>query len=131
MPKVRLFILFAAAIAATSCATASGGGTDGVARLEQARTASPSSEPVVRSLGIAYYEAKRYPDARTTLDEAVRLDPNDGVASLYLGMSAEQLDDLPAARAAYSSYLRVGRTKRVRSELQARLAALTRKELGV
>src|SRR5205085_11595656 len=61
----------------------------------------------------------------------VRLDPRDGAASLYLGLTAEQQKDLPAAKAAYSTYIRFGRTSRVRKQLEARLAAITRQEIAV
>jgi TolB-like protein len=46
-------------------------------------------------------------------------------------MSAEGMGDLPAAKAAYSSYLKVGRTQRVRRQLEGRLAAMQRRELQV
>src|SRR5215210_3855771 len=79
-----------------------------ITRLEAQRTASPKSVEVLRALGIQYYKAQRYADARTTLSEAGTLAPKDGVISLYLGLSAEAMNDFPAAKAAYSSYLRVG-----------------------
>ena len=112
-----------------ACAT--GGMTVGesVTRLEQQQKASPTSAAVNRSLGIAYYKAARYPQARAALETAARLDPRDGTTSLYLGLTDEALDDLPGAKAAYSSYIQFGRTSRVRSQLQSRLAALTRKEI--
>jgi tetratricopeptide (TPR) repeat protein len=112
-----------------ACAT--GGMTTGesVSRLEQQQKSSPTSAAVNRSLGIAYYKAARYPDARAALETATRLDPKDGTTALYLGLTAEELGDLPAAKAAYSSYITYGRTSRVRSQLQSRLAALTRKEI--
>jgi TolB-like protein len=50
---------------------------------------------------------------------------------LYLGLTAEQLNDITAARSAYQSYIRFGRTSRVRRQLEARLAALTRQELQI
>lgn len=128
MRKVRSFVIAATAIGAAACATTRGGGNN-IAQLERARAEHPASEGVLRSLGIAYYEAGRYTDARSTLDTAVALEPNDGLAALYLGMSAEHLDDVPAARAAYATYLRVGHTRRVRAELRARLAALSRREM--
>ena len=56
----------------------------GVARLERARASRPNDPAVARSLGIAYYKAGRFADARKQLDEAVRLDPRDGAATLYL-----------------------------------------------
>lgn len=114
----------------TACAT--GGGMsagDSVARLEQQQRSRPSSAEVNRALGIAYYKANRSAEARASLETAQRLDPKDGTTALYLGLSAEALNDLPAARAAYSSYITYGRTSRVRGQLQARLAALTRKQL--
>lgn len=100
-----------------------------ITRLEAQRTASPKSVEVLRALGIQYYKAQRYSDARTTLTEAATLAPKDGVVALYLGLSAEAMNDLPAAKAAYSSYLTVGRTQRVRRQLEGRLAAMQRREL--
>ncbi len=128
MRRVRTFAMAAAAAFVAACATARGGG-ENITRLEQQRSARPGSESVLRSLGIAYFKANRFADARTVLDEASKLDPKDGVAALYLGMSAEQLNDLPTAHAAYASYLKIGRTRRVRADLEARLAALSRKEM--
>jgi TolB-like protein len=57
------------------------------------------------------------------------MDPRDGTTALYLGLTAEAVNDLPAARAAYSSYIQFGRTSRVRGQLESRLVALSRKEL--
>ncbi len=130
MRIARSFVILAAAMLSAACATTRGGrGGENVARLERARREKPSSEPVARALGIAYYKADRFSDARAALEQATKLDPNDGVAALYLGMTAEHLDDLPAAHAAYATYLKVGHTRRVRGELEARLAALTRREM--
>ena len=102
-----------------------------VASLEQQQRSAPTSAAVNRSLGIAYYQLRRYPDARAALETASRLDPKDGTAALYLGMTAEAQNDLPAAKRAYSSYLQFGRTSRVRAQLQSRLATLARKELAL
>jgi TolB-like protein/cytochrome c-type biogenesis protein CcmH/NrfG len=100
-----------------------------ITRLESQRTASPKSVEVLRALGVQYYKAQRYQDARATLTEAAAIAPNDGVTALYLGLSAEAMNDLPAAKAAYSSYLKVGRTQRVRRQLEGRMAAMQRREL--
>jgi tetratricopeptide (TPR) repeat protein len=83
---------------------------------------------VNRSLGIAYYKANRYPEARVALEAANKIDARDGTTSLYLGLTAEAQNDLPAAKNAYASYIQYGRTSRVRGQLEARLAALTRKQ---
>jgi tetratricopeptide (TPR) repeat protein len=105
------------------------GGADGLTRLEKSRASRPNDAAVARSLGIAYYKAERYTNARTHLDQAVRLDPRDGAAALYLGLTAEQQKDMPGAKAAYQAYLRYGKTSKVRKQLEARLAAITRREL--
>jgi TolB-like protein len=99
-----------------------------IARLEQQRAASPKNVGVLRALGIQYYQQKRYADARTVLTDASSQAPKDGLVALYLGLSAEAMNDWPAAKVAYSSYLRVGRTQRVRSQLEARLAAMQRRD---
>ncbi len=113
------------------CATMAPLGPEGIARLEQTRAASPNSASANRALGIAYYEAKEYPQARQTLQQAATLDPKDGTTQLFLGMTAEAQNDLGAARAAYSSYVQYGRTGRVRHLLEDRLAALNHKELAI
>ena len=113
------------------CATSGQMNATGLARLERARASRPNDAAVARSLGIAYYKAGRFADARTQLDHATRLDPRSGTAALYLGLTAEKQNDPTAARAAYQSYLRYGRTSKIRKQLEARLAALTRQELQV
>jgi tetratricopeptide (TPR) repeat protein len=129
MRFVRRGGLLLALVSAGACATAGSAGPEAIARLERERSAKPQSEPVLRSLGIAYYNSGKLQDARSTLDQAVKLDPRDGTAALFLGLTAESQNDIPAARTAYASYLRYGRTSRVRRALEARLAALQRKEL--
>jgi TolB-like protein len=111
------------------CATVQPTPQVAIARLEAQRAASPKSVDVIRALGIQYYKAQRYADARAALTDAAKLAPTDGVVALYLGMSAEGMNDLPAAKAAYASYLKVGRTQRVRRQLEGRLAAMQRREL--
>ena len=126
--KSVVTILLVGGLAA--CATGGLSSGESVARLEQQQRSSPTSAAVNRALGIAYYKANRFPEARTTLETASKIDPRDGTTALYLGLTAEAMNDLPAAKSAYSSYIQYGRTSRVRSQLQSRLAALTRKELA-
>lgn len=120
-------------LSGAGCATAGGSarGSDAVSRLEAARDADPRSVAALRALGIAYYKANRFEDSRKVLAHAHGLAPKDGLVALYLGLSAEQLGDLPAARAAYSTYLEHGRTSRARAQLRSHLVLLTRKELEV
>src|ERR1043166_9996442 len=82
---MRRFLLVAGclATAVSGCATAIQGTAENISRLEAARAKSPSSEAAVRTLGIAYFNGQRYGEARTTLQQAVSMDANDGVAALY------------------------------------------------
>ncbi|HEY4158883.1 MAG TPA: tetratricopeptide repeat protein, partial [Polyangiaceae bacterium] len=126
---MRVLVLAAAsATLASACAPAISGSASDIARLEQARTASPKSEPAQRSLGIAYFKANRFADARAALEQAAALSPNDGVVALYLGLTAEAQKDYPAARTAYESYIKVGRTNSVKRQISDRLLVLAREE---
>lgn len=129
MSSYRSLVAVGLTVFAAACASSGQVRGDGLTRLERSRTARPTDPAVARSLGIAYYKAGRYPDARPHLEQAVRLDPRDGAAALYLGMTAEQQKDIPAAKAAYEGYVRYGKTSRIRRQLESRLAALTREEL--
>jgi tetratricopeptide (TPR) repeat protein len=44
-------------------------------------------------LGRAQYEAKRYPEARNSLERALSMDPNDQTARLYLGLTLLRTGD--------------------------------------
>jgi tetratricopeptide (TPR) repeat protein len=127
--RMRLLLITAAITGLAGCATARGP-AEGVSRLEAEQRANPRSAPVLRALGIAYYGMDRHQDARNVLERAHALEPRDGTIALYLGMSAEELGDFAAARTAYSSYIQHGRTRRVRGQLEARLADLHRKEIA-
>lgn len=120
--------LLVGSLIALSVAPASAQGSDPIAKLEAARTKNPQNVAALRALGVAYYKAKRYADARSVLDQARRLDPKDGVSSLYAGLASEELGDLTNAREAYNTYLQVGKTRKVRNEISGRLTALARRE---
>ena len=117
------------AVLASACATSGQMSTDGLARLQRARAARPGDPKLTRDLGLAFYKAARYDSARFYLAQSVARDPRDGAATLYLGLAAERQGDFGAARTAYQTYQRYGRTSRVRRQLEARLAALTRLEI--
>lgn len=114
---------------ASGCLASGPIGASGIARLQRARAARPNDAKVVRALGLAFYENQRYDSARVYLSQAARLNPRDGTAALYLGLTSERLNNFAAAKAAYRTYQQYGRTSRVRRQLEARLAALTRLEL--
>src|SRR5438045_4084149 len=126
MVSIRSVIAVGLTALGVACASSGQLSADGISRLERARASRPNDAAVARSLGIAYYKTGRYDDARKQLTQAVRLDPRDGPAALYLGLTAERLHDIPAAKAAYQSYVRYGRTSKVRKQLEAMLAALAR-----
>lgn len=102
-----------------------------IAKLEAGRRANPTSGPAARALGISYYKAGRFTEAKVELDAARRIDPNDGTSALYLGLTHEALEDIPAAREAYTRYIATGKTKSVRNQLQSRLVYLQKKELEI
>ena len=131
MRSTRILIALSVTTAIAACAPAVQGTAESISRLERQRSTQPGNVQVQRALGIAYFKAGRFDDARTTLEGAHKADPRDGTTALYLGLTAEQQNDLPAAREAYSSYVKYGRTARVRKQLQDRLAALSRKEVAM
>jgi TolB-like protein len=126
---VQTGIALLLAFALGGCASSRPFDARALPRLERERDSHPASLEANRALGIAYYQAGRADDARAALERAARIDSTDGVTALYLGLAAERLGDLAAARRAYSTCIEVGRTRRVRRRLEARLAALTRREL--
>lgn len=132
---LRPLVGAAALLVAAGCATrghapATPLPADALARLEAASRAPSPSAAALRALGVAYYQRGRDADARRVLDAARQLAPTDGVVALHLGLAAERQGDLAAAREAYTVYVRVGRTRAVRRQLETRLAALARLELA-
>ena len=127
MRRVLPVVLLVAAVSGCASRPAS----NPVARLEARRDANPNAAKTLRALGVAYYRAGRFSEAQRVLGRARDLAPGDGVTALYLGMAAEETSDLATARAAYESYVRHGRTSRVRTRLRARLTLLARRELEV
>lgn len=121
--------ILALALLTLAAAPAAAQGTGGaIAKLEAARARNPQNVAALRALGVAYYKAQRWADARTVLDQARRLDPKDGVSALYTGLAAEQVGDLTNARDAYETYLRVGSTRRTKEQIRVRLVSLARQE---
>jgi tetratricopeptide (TPR) repeat protein len=121
-----------AAAAAMLCACA-GVGTqarpEDIARLERKITASPADNAARTQLGLAYYQGKRFQDARATFDKLVAEGSRDGAVYLYLGLTDEELKDYQGARGAYTKYLDVAKSASGKKDVQSRLALLARKEL--
>jgi tetratricopeptide (TPR) repeat protein len=97
--------------------------------LEAQRGQRPQDANVLTQLGVAYFKAGRYRDARPVLDTAVAGDPTSGVAAIYLGMTAEQLGDFAAARAAYQRYIGVATNNDLKRTARERLVLVDRNEL--
>jgi tetratricopeptide (TPR) repeat protein len=100
-----------------------------IPRLEAAVQTSASASDLTQ-LGIAYYQAKRYGEAKTTLERARQAGSKDGTTSLYLGLTNEELGDFTAAHAAYDQYIATnGRGGSLGKEIEARIALVSRQEL--
>jgi len=97
--------------------------------LEQARASRPGDVVTLGRLGVAYFKAERFPDARQALDSAVARDPRNSVAAIYLGMATEALGDFPAARRAYESTIATARSGGMRETARRRLGLVGRHEL--
>jgi tetratricopeptide (TPR) repeat protein len=129
MKKMQLLLLSAMVGA---CAT---GGTfntqpGDIPRLEQQATARPGDANASTALGIAYFRANRYEDARTALERAVQTGNAVGAAHMYLGLANEELKNYTAARTAYETYLASGADDNA-AQIRARLALVARQELRV
>jgi TolB-like protein len=126
---------FTLVIACGACAT--GGAAIRVAdvtpssipSLEAQKGQHPHDANTLARLGVAYFKAGRYADARPVLDSAVAYDSSNGVAAIYLGMTAEQTGDFGAARAAYARYVALAPNSDLKATAQDRLALVGRREL--
>jgi tetratricopeptide (TPR) repeat protein len=98
------------------------------AKLAAQLAANPGSVAANRALGIWYYKAGRFAEARVPLEKARHLDPKDGVSALYAGLAAEGVKDYAGAEEAYNAYLSVGKTRKVRNDIRARLVTVTEAE---
>lgn len=97
--------------------------------LEQARAQRPGDAATLARLGVAYFKAERFADARQALDSAVARDGRSGIAAVYLGMSTEAMGDFPAARIAYQHYIDIARSGELRETARRRLALVGRHEM--
>jgi tetratricopeptide (TPR) repeat protein len=127
-------VLVAAFAAAFATACAGGAPPAGVApadlpALEARRAEKPNDAALVTRLGVAYYDAKEFEKARDVLESAIALDHNNFTATVYLGLTFEELGLLDSARASYSAAATRTTSARQKSQISDRLALLTRKEL--
>lgn len=117
-PPTRLSLLVGIAallIALNGCSPAPSGQGDQAlkrgdyaeakAHYEEQLAKNPKNDRVRTALGRALYHLKEYDHAIENLDPVHRNDPGNAAAALYLGLSHEAKDDIPAAEAAYERYL--------------------------
>jgi len=130
----RRVLLVAACVIPTGCG---GGGAlrvqdvtpETVPELESANAQRPGDAVTLTRLGVGYFRANRYPEARAVLDSALVIAPQSGIAAIYLGMTAEAQGDFTTARAAYQRYIEIGRSNELRNAARQRLALVGRREL--
>lgn len=96
--------------------------------LEEARAARPADANTLGRLGVAYFKAERFADARQVLDSAVARDARNGIAAIYLGMATEAVGDFPAAQLAYTHYIAIARSGDLKEMARRRLALVGRHE---
>lgn len=127
--KRQLFCALTISLLAGACATGVTVRPENIPQLEQRATAEPNNAQALTTLGMAYFHAKRYEDARTVLARATPLTNAPADASLYLGLANEELKDWSAARAAYEKYVTSGTDERAKDQIRARLALVARQQL--
>ena len=105
---------------------------DRIPELEAAVEASPQSADTLTLLGVAYQAGGRHEDAVRALERAVATGEARPVASLYLGISLEELERWRSARDAYAAYLAAGSDDDgLRRDVERRLALVERELLEV
>lgn len=100
-----------------------------VPALEAEYAQRPDDVSAATRLGVAYFRANQLPQARAVLDTAVARDPQNGIAAIYRGMTAESQGDFAAARASYESFATVARSRELRGAARQRLALVGKREL--
>lgn len=107
------------------------GGTtpETLAALEAQVAQHPTDATRNLRLAKAYHAAGRFADARRTVGTAVRLQPSNVEAQVYLGLSYEGLMQYDSARVVYAGLLASHPRGGVQRLLSGRLAVLTRLEL--
>lgn len=122
--------ILALALGASACASAGmNARPENIPALEQRVAAQPGDADAAATLGVAYYHAQRYEDARSTLNRAIANGASSGAAYLYLGLANEELKDWTAARAAYEKYVEAGSDGELKDQIRGRLALVARQQL--
>ena len=100
-----------------------------IATLEAEVARHPHDPAANLRLAQAYYSADRFADSRSAAATTLQLQPRNGQAQIYLGLSYEGLTQFDSARAVYTALLASRPGRAVRRLLTGRLAIVTRAEL--
>lgn len=128
----RLLFLVPAVLWTASCATGAprpSVGPEDIPRLQRELSADPANLELKTQLGIAYFTADAFEQARGTLSEAIADGAQTGAAFLYLGLANEELEEWAAARDAYSNYLEVGESDPLKEQLRGRMQLMIHRAL--
>ena len=102
---------------------------ESVAGLQAQHAQQPADQNVATRLGVAYFRANQFPQARAILDTVTSAQPANGIAAIYRGMTAEQQGDFAAARESYDHFIQVGHSSELKNTARQRLALVGRREL--
>jgi tetratricopeptide (TPR) repeat protein len=101
-----------------------------LARLEAERAARPDDPAAMLRLGAGLHSAGRHAEAVDVLRSALAVAPSFA-ASVWLGLAFEAQGSIDSALAAYRRAVPLARTGAERSELERRLAIVTRARLAL
>ncbi|MGH7460223.1 MAG: tetratricopeptide repeat protein [Longimicrobiales bacterium] len=120
-------------VVCAGCATQSGGlaskSAGEIPTLTARLARDTANHQAQAALGAAYLQVGRPGDARPLLEKAVAGRPQDGTSIINLGLTYEALDRYGDARRLYEQYLKVGRSRALRNDLNQRLLLVHRKEM--
>ncbi len=133
LARVHRVIAFSLPLAALACGGSALQLNDvtpqAVPALQTQHAQSPQDQVVLTRLGVAYFRADRLPEARAAFDSVAARDPQNGIAAVYRGMTAEAQGDFAAARSSYEAFITVARSRDLKNMARQRLALIGRREL--
>ena len=97
-----------------------------IAELEAKARANPRDADALRDLGVIYFQARQYPQAKDYLKRASAVDAKDAKTLFYYGMTLESENNPQAALAAYINYTDFSVLSPYRKLMEGRYRALTR-----
>ena len=99
--------------------------------LEARRAAHPDDPRNLTEVGVAYYRAGAFAQARDVLLASLALDPTDLEATVHLGLAHEKLGEPEQAVAAYRRALAQKLDRTQRRNIETRLSGLTSQVLAL